>query len=390
MNDRERFNNQMHYRPVDRCPIWDFGFWTETIEVWEHFGLPEGVNTDEFFGMDAPWRVMSVDLGLRPCFEDKVIADEGETEVAIDAAGVTYRQNKRLRTIPHYIDWTLKDRTSWREQFVWRLDPDTPGRIGDDWVEQCARQADDRRDYPIGITGGSLYGWLRNWMGVTNLSLLLYDDPTLFPEMVERLGDLFHTVLERALSAARAVGCTFDYASLWEDMCYNSGPLISPRIVREVMGPQYQRITDLLRSYGCDVVVLDCDGKVDDLLPIWLENGVNVAFPLEVGTWGADPIACRKRFGRDLLIMGGFDKRILAQSKDAISREIERLAPLAEEGGFIPFCDHRVPADVPLENYLHYLEQAKSVWGRGINVRPTGQLTEKAFERRAYTWDVKT
>jgi uroporphyrinogen decarboxylase len=69
--------------------------------------------------------------------------------------------------------------------------------------------------------------------------------------------------------------------------------------------------------------------------------------------------------------MGGFDKRILADGPAAIEAEIDRLAPLAEEGGYIPFCDHRVPPDVPLRNYLHYLERAKQVFGRGVNVKPT-------------------
>ncbi len=390
MNDRERFSNQMHYRPVDRCPIWDFGFWDETILAWENFGLPKGVNTDEFFGMDAQWAVVQLGIGLMPEFECKVLADEGETELVMDSAGVTLRQRKMLRTIPHYVDWTLKDMASWREHFKPRLDPDAPGRIPDEWAKHCANTADDRRDYPLGIFAGSLYGWLRNWIGMENLSLQLYDEPELFPEMVETLGDLFHTVLSRALKTARDNGCTFDYATMWEDMCYNRGPLISPQIVKDVMGPQYKRITDLLKEYGCDVVVLDCDGKVDDLLPIWMASGVNVAFPLEIGTWDADPIAYRRRFGKELLIMGGFDKHILAKTKDDILREIERLAPLTEEGGFIPFCDHRVPADVPLDNYLYYLEQAKAIWGKGVNVRPTGELTDKAFEGKPYTWEMPT
>lgn len=390
MNDRERFNNQMHYRPVDRCPIWDFGFWDETIQAWENFGLPKGVNTDEFFGMDKQWAVMQLGIGLEPEFESKVLADEGETELFMDGAGVTMRRRKVLRTIPHYVDWTLKDMASWREHFKPRLDPDTPGRIPDDLARHCADAADAKRDYPLGISAGSLYGWLRNWMGMENLSLQLYDEPELFPEMVETLGDLFHTVLSRALKIAKDNGCTFDYATMWEDMCYNRGPLISPQLVKDVMGPQYKRITDLLRDYGCDVVVLDCDGKVDDLLPIWMASGVNVAFPLEIGTWGSDPVAYRRRFGKELLIMGGFDKHILARTKDDILREIERLAPLTEEGGFIPFCDHRVPADVPLDNYLYYLEQAKTVWGRGVNVRPTGELTDRAFEGKPYTWELST
>jgi len=45
----------------------------------------------------------------------------------------------------------------------------------------------------------------------------------------------------------------------------------------------------------------------------------------------------------------------------AISAEVERLAPLVEEGGFVPYCDHRVPADVPLAHYVHYVQEAKRV-----------------------------
>ena len=38
-------------------------------------------------------------------------------------------------------------------------------------------------------------------------------------------------------------------------------------------------------------------------------------------------------------------------------------APLVEEGGFIPHCDHLLPAYVPLENYRFYAQTARKVWG---------------------------
>mgnify|MGYP003336436697 CR=1 FL=1 len=110
--------------------------------------------------------------------------------------------------------------------------------------------------------------------------------------------------------------------------------------------------------------------KIDDLLPHWLDAGVNCMFPIEVGTWGGDPIKFRRQFGKSLRMMGGFDKHILSKSKQAIEDEIRRLAPLVEEGGFIPMPDHRVPPDVPLENYAHYCKVAREIWGRNTNLRP--------------------
>jgi uroporphyrinogen decarboxylase len=45
-----------------------------------------------------------------------------------------------------------------------------------------------------------------------------------------------------------------------------------------------------------------------------------------------------------------------------------------EEGGYIPTPDHRVPPDVPLANYLYYLDRIKEVWGQNVNVRRTERL----------------
>ncbi len=51
------------------------------------------------------------------------------------------------------------------------------------------------------------------------------------------------------------------------------------------------------------------------------------------------------------------------QGKSAIDKEIERLAPVVEQGGFIPLVDHGVPEDISYENYLYYLERRKEITG---------------------------
>ena len=69
---------------------------------------------------------------------------------------------------------------------------------------------------------------------------------------------------------------------------------------------------------------------------MWLEGGVNVMFPIEIGTWNADPMAFRREYGRELRILGGINKLALEQDRKAIDAEIERRKPLMAEGGFIP------------------------------------------------------
>ena len=54
---------------------------------------------------------------------------------------------------------------------------------------------------------------------------------------------------------------------------------------------------------------LDCDGWIDHLIPIWLENGVNTMFPIEVGTWNASIAPWREKYGKKILGVGGMNKK---------------------------------------------------------------------------------
>ena len=370
MNARERFHATMHYLPRDRCPIYDFGFWKETLVLWEEQGFPAGGAPELFFGMDSPWRHCGGKEGLCPAFPVEVLEDKGDTEVVRQNDGVVVERGKFMGSIPRHLSHALRDRDSWEKEFKPRFRPDSLQRFPNEeiWRQRVAEWTRPDRPYPLAIGCGSLFGQTRNWMGIERISEILYDDRRLFDEIVETRADVALAVIIKTLEA----GVRPEAAAFWEDMCYKAGPLLSPKVFKETLVPNYKRITQELRRHGVDIVWVDCDGNVELLAPLWLEAGVNTMFPLEVGTWKADPCQYRRRYGRDMRIIGGFSKRILASTPDAIAREIDRLAPLVEEGGFIPLCDHRVPPDVPLRNYIFYIEQAKRVWGKGLaNLRPT-------------------
>ncbi len=379
MNDRQRFNAAMHYQPRDRVPLVDFGFWPETIVGWYEQGLPrtvlypnyDGRNTDVYFGMDRYTGGPGVNVGLVPAFEWKVLEDRGDHEVAQQADGVRVLRKKFMGSIPHHESHLLVDRASWREHYLPRLNPSDPARYPKDFDAAVKVWCDPDRADVCSLWCGSLFGWLRDWMGLENIALVPYDDPAWFEEMVTTLADCIMGVLEKVL----ATGGRFDSAAFWEDMCFNSGPLLSPAHFKQYLVPHYRRITDLLRRHAVDVVWVDCDGKIDALLPLWLESGVNCMFPMEVGTWGADPLKYRREFGRDLLMMGGVDKHILAKDHQSIEAEVRRLAPLVEAGGYIPMPDHRVPPDVPFDNYRFYIEKIREVWAHNINLKPIGWET---------------
>ena len=378
MNHRDRFHATMHYQPRDRAPLYDFNFWDETIPLWHQQGLPPTVtkaNSREYFGLDAslaggepPFWGAGWNPDLCPYFESQKLTDNGDEYTQLDGDGVIVRRQHGQVSIPMHIGHTLVDRASWQKHYLPKLDPNSPARKPKEW-EQCVQAwTNPQRDHPVFISGGSLYGRLRDWMGMENLALVVYDDPAWFEEMIEVRLNLTLSTLEKVF----ATGAKFEACGLWEDMAYNAGPLLAPEHFKRYLVPGYRRISELCRRHGCDVIWVDCDGKIDDLLPLWLDAGINCMFPLEIGTWGADAVKYRKQYGKELLIMGGFDKHILARTQPEIAAEIHRLAPLVAEGGFIPFADHRVPPDVPLANYVFYCETARQVWGQNTNLEPMG------------------
>jgi uroporphyrinogen decarboxylase len=385
MTNRERSLAVLRYESYDRLPVVHFGFWGgKTLVRWAEQGhLPmdlarawsDGNLADyeitERLGFDFNWyNTFHPYTLLRPGFEREVVAelDDGARHVR-NSVGVVLLERPEAGSIPAEIEHTLVDRASyeehyrhrlqWSEERVTRASVCVNGRTArwDEGGLEMLRSED--RDWPLGLHAGSLFGQIRNIIGLVGVSYMQVDDPELFTEIVDTVADLSYRTTEFVLSH----GVRFDFGHFWEDICFKNGPLISPKVFDEKIGPHYRRITGLMSRHGIDIVSLDCDGLIDALIPTWFENGVNTMFPIEVGTWGASIAPWRERYGRGLLGVGGMDKRVLAQDRAAVDAEVERLKPLVDLGGFLPCPDHRIQADAEFELVCYYAERMRAAFG---------------------------
>jgi len=380
MNARERFYRTMHFQPIDRVPDEEFGYWDETLRTWHDQGLPREIDdngkADYYFGFDFK-RGVPTHQGLIPGFESKVLAEDDLHVTYQGGDGVIYMQNKnRFGTIPKYIHFPIQTRADW-EEFKCRLDPKSPERYTWDYDKIAADL--NAADVPVVLGTGSLFGWIRNWVGFENLAMATIDDPAWVEEMVDHLADFIIAAFEGWLGKVK-----IDVAHFWEDICFNNGPMVSPRFFRDVVTPRYKRITDRLKEHGCDVCYVDCDGNIMRLVPHWLAGGVNVMFPIEI-RGGSDPVKMRELYGHEVLLAGGVDKMALIAGKEAILADLRRLDPLVRDGGTIPHVDHRVPPDVTYENYLYYLREKRAWLGIPEPVPYEQRLAElaKSDPRRA-------
>lgn len=356
---KERFRRTMFFQDVEAPPNFEFGYWDNTIPNWHEQGLPEWVRDEasayDYFGIeDVRW--VQANPGLLPVCEYKILEDAEDYIVYRDELGCVAKQGKHGdHTIPHYIDFPVKDRASW-EPYIAALDPKRPER----WVgfkESIAALKDC--DAPIGINCGSLLGVPRNIIGFEQIATMPYEDPELIVDIVNAFGETIVAVLDEALPHVQV-----DFGHGWEDICYNMGPIVNPSFVREVAGPWYRKIADKLNQHGCCVYSTDTDGNIMPIVDVFLENGLNTQFPIEVNG-GTDPCALRDLYGKNVRLWGGVNKKIFYGDKEDIRREMLRLQPYVAQGGFIPTVDHRVPADVSLDAYKHYLDYKREILNVG-------------------------
>lgn len=376
MNNRERVKAILNYENFDRLPIVHFGYWEETLKKWcdeGHLkpeeivdvrdGSPNEKALSQKLGFDFNWFTVVGDKSdtlssLYPAFDKKVLEEypDGKRKI-INEYGVVLLEKDGAISIPIEIDHLLKDRKSWEEYFKPKLQF-SEDRIDNERLQQLY-ECEEKREEPLGLFCGSLFGQIRNWMGIQGISYLYIDDEDLYDEIIYTVGELCYKVTERILAS----GIKFDFAHFWEDICFKNGPLVSPSIFEKKIGPHYRRITELVNSYGINIVSIDCDGVIDALIPTWINNGVNTMFPIEVGTWGGSISPWREKYGREIRGVGGMDKNVFAKDYAAIDKEIERLTPLIESGGFIPCPDHRIPPTAKWDNVKYYCEKMRNRFG---------------------------
>jgi uroporphyrinogen decarboxylase len=358
---RERFRRTLQYQKVDRIPFFEFGYWDTTLPRWHTEGLPREIDNEAkayaYFGIEN-WGGIPANVALTGSpFEAATLEETDDYVITRDGTGCVAQQNKaRTHTIPHYIEYGLKSREDW-ERFKAHLQPTLEGRINPSFYEsvQHYREA----DVPISAPIGSMIGTPRNWMGFERCALLAYDDPDLLDDIVETLCQCVVVVLEEVCQYVQ-----FDFGAGWEDICFNSGPIVSPWIFDKFIVPRYARITDVLKTHGCHITWTDCDGNVCPVLDQFLAGGINCMFPVEVNA-GSDPVRIRDLCGEAMLMVGGVDKMALGKGPAAIEAELERIRPVVEGGGFIPTVDHRVPASVSFDDYKFYIKTKRQMFRAG-------------------------
>jgi uroporphyrinogen decarboxylase len=364
MTPRERYVEALTFGKPDRIPLEPGGPRESTLAAWREQGLPEGKSYCaallEGLGIEPERTKPQVGVGVSfqmiPQFEEKVLEHRDGHCVVQDWMGAiveisdrydyTYLRHAKDFVTRKWHKFPVETRGDW-ERMKERYDPHSRDRFAKDFEARCEALRD--RDYVVGISFNGPFWQLREWCGFERLCLLMATEPGSVQEMCEFwtrfVSETMTPVLERV---------QLDYVLISEDMAFKAHSMISPNMTRRFLLPAYQQWVPQIKVSGCPIVDMDSDGYVADLVPIWIEAGINCCCPMEVAA-GNDIVEDRRRFGKAMAYHGGIDKRAIAKGGDVMRAEVMRVVPpLLKEGGFIPSCDHGVPPDISWPSFVEY------------------------------------
>lgn len=374
MNPRERFVEALAFGRPDRIPLTPGGPRESTLKRWHAEGLPVGRNymevLHETLGITpdppaAPRVEPGVSFKMIPTFEEKVIEHRNGHYIVQDWMGAiteisdeydyTYIRSAKDFVTRKWHKFPVENRADWAEMKK-RFRVDSPGRFPDDFDQRARALAG--RDYPLKLTFNGPFWQLREWCGFEGLCLLMVEDPDFVAEMADFWRNFINEILDIILP--RLVP---DCVCFNEDMAYKAKSMVSPAMARRFLSPAWRDWSARARGAGCPLVDIDSDGHIGELIPLWIEAGVNCCDPVEIAA-GNDLPAYRRRFGKNMAYRGGVDKRAIARGGQAMEQAVRSVSePLLVDGGFIPSCDHGVPHDISWPNFIEYTRLLAQVTG---------------------------
>lgn len=386
MTHRERESATLTFlKPDGRGAVEETFFpWTLTVERFANEGLPSAVaegilgiandgnikdgglekylnvawgegilNYEKHFGFD-PVRRVSFTLPFRR-FEERVIEDTPEYIIKSDRVGRQLKCHKQSGLVEEYgqvvtceDDWKKLKEHGDRELAAYYTDEKIAKVYGP------LREGHQRGDYSIRMNIEGFFWTPRELLGIEPHLYAFYDQPEMLHDMNRYILKVYLEKLTKVLDIIPV-----DVLYIMEDLSGKNGPMISPGLFDEFVGSYYKKLIPVLKSKGVRHVFVDTDGDFKKLIPNFIEAGVEGFLPMDVNA-GMDIVAVRKEFPK-LKFIGAYNKLCIAEGKDAIDREFERILPVIRQGGYIPGADHQVAPSTSLENYMYYIKRLKEV-----------------------------
>jgi uroporphyrinogen decarboxylase len=213
--------------------------------------------------------------------------------------------------------------------------------------EQCERYP----EHAIMFEGSDLFTRPCILRGMENLML----DMALRPEMAHYIMEKFTSFYcEDLTRAIEATNVGFQLYCEWSDFGTQEGLLMSAPMWREFIKPYLSRLIDVCHFCGIKFMLHSC-GAIRELIPDFIEIGVDILDPIQVMAKGMEPAGLKRDFGDQISFHGGVctQSTLPFGTPDDVTQAVkECIDALGIGGGYIIAPSHNIQPDTSVDNIL--------------------------------------
>ncbi len=233
-----------------------------------------------------------------------------------------------------------------------------PGRFAG--VRERAQAIRDAGYAVVALSGVSPWEQAYICRGIENALYDLAGNQDFILGLIRKIADLMRASVVALLEEA---GDLIDVLITGDDLGMQNAPMMSPRMYRRMIKPFHAEIYAEIRKRTKAKVFYHSDGNIYSLLPDLIEVGIDLLNPVQVnaGDMG-DTARLKREFGKHLSFCGAIDTGwvLPCGTPDDVRAEVRRrIRDLAPGGGYILASVHCIQPDVPLENVIAMLDEAK-------------------------------
>jgi len=352
MTHRERVLAALSHRETDRPPF----MYRDVPEVRARLKKDLNLKTDdalfEYFDIDFRW-VAPEYVG------NKIISTDDYRK---DIWGVEW---KYTRFNPDAGYWNEISHPLIAVDDPKALD-DYPWPVVSDWdFSKVGSRCDQYAGYAImtapGIASPGLFqSPIQHLTGIARS----FTDPFLRPEFFEKLIEkilAFHLpFIDAFFTAANG---KIDFFRIGDDFGTQQGLLMDVDTWKNFFQPAFKQMAGMAKKHGAHYYQHSC-GAVRDLIPAFIETGVEVLDPLQVSANGMIPAELKECFGQLITFSGGVDEQQLLPfgTPNQVKEETKNLVrTMSKDGGFFLGPTHNFQEDIPTENIVAMYDAAKEI-----------------------------
>ncbi|MFA5468029.1 MAG: uroporphyrinogen decarboxylase family protein, partial [Sphaerochaetaceae bacterium] len=186
------------------------------------------------------------------------------------------------------------------------------------------------------------------------------------PKQMEYLLDMLLEIhLETVDFLIDSVGDVVDIFQFGDDFGTQTNTMISREMYKKFFFPRQKKLFQRVHDKSNAKVFLHSCGAVYDFLGDFIDAGVDIINPVQIGAMGMESAKLKNDFGKDIVFWGGGidTQHVLATgSPQKVHDEVLRNCEiLMKDGGFVFNQVHNIVDGVPPENVIAMYEAANSI-----------------------------